>query len=230
MTMTPTSHILRRDIAPLNILSDEEFELLKQNYKSAKYQRNDVLYQEGDEANSVMLLVSGKVKIYKEGIAQREQIVKLAKANDFIGYRAVMAGEKHSASAQALEDCSIIIIPKDVMFSGIRSNFRLAHFIIKSLAIELSFSRYRSVTLAQKQIRGRLAESLLVLRDKYGYSNGNTLNVNLSREDMANLSNMTTSNAIRTLSNFVSENIIEVHGREINIINEPALERISQLG
>ena len=225
-----TNHLLRRDIPPLDVLSDEEFENLKHNYHSCKVMRNEVLYHEGDNADSVMLLVEGKVKVYKEGIGQREQIVKLAKANDFIGYRAVMAGEKHSASAQALEDCTVIKIPKDVMFNGIKNNFRLAHYIIKSLAVELSFSRYRSVTLAQKQIRGRLAESLLVLRDKYGYSKGNTLNVNLTREDMANLSNMTTSNAIRTLSNFVNENIIEVHGREINIINEPALERISQLG
>jgi len=228
--MTATSHTLRRDIPPFNILTDEEFENLKHNHQTQKVLRNEVIYHEGDNADTVYLLVAGKVKVYKEGIGQREQIVKLAKANDFIGYRAVMAGEKHSASAQALEDCSLIKIPKDVMFNGVKTNFRLAHYIIKSLAIELSFSRYRSVTLSQKQIRGRLAESLLVLRDKYGYSQGNTLNVNLSREDMANLSNMTTSNAIRTLSNFVSENIIQVHGREISIINEPALERISQMG
>ena len=223
-------YVLRSDIAPFNVLTEEEFETLQKNHTITTYSRNKVIYREGDSADAVQLLLSGKVKVYKGGIGQKEQIVKLAKTNDFLGYRAVMANETHSATAETLEDSVIANIPKEIIFSTLQTNFKLAQFIIKSLAVELSFSRYRSVTLAQKQIRGRLAESLLVLRDKFGYSVGNVLNVNLSREDMANLSNMTTSNAIRTLSQFVSENIINVRGREITIINEPALERISMLG
>jgi CRP-like cAMP-binding protein len=103
--------------------------------------------------------------------------------------------------------------------------------ILSSLATELGFSNRRTVTLTQKHIRGRLAESLLFLMNTYGFEqNGATLKVYLSREDIANLSNMTTSNAIRTLSTFASENVISLEGRKIKILDLHKLERISALG
>ena len=87
------------------------------------------------------------------------------------------------------------------------------------------------VNLTQKHIRGRLAESLALLIDNYGYEeDGETLKIYMAREDIANLSNMTTSNAIRTLSAFVTEKIITVDGRRIKVINEPALCKISKFG
>ena len=96
---------------------------------------------------------------------------------------------------------------------------------------ELGFSNNRTVSLTQKHIRGRLAESLIVLIDTYGFeSDGMTIKAYLSREDIANLSNMTTSNAIRTLSNFAAEKVISVDGRKISILDSKRLERISDLG
>jgi CRP-like cAMP-binding protein len=87
------------------------------------------------------------------------------------------------------------------------------------------------VTLTQKHIRGRLAESLIFLKDTYGYEeDGQTIKIYLSREDVANLSNMTTSNAIRTLSIFAHEKVIAIDGRKIKIKDLGKLERISDLG
>ena len=87
------------------------------------------------------------------------------------------------------------------------------------------------MNLTQKHIRGRLAEAIIVLLDSYGYEQDNsTLNIYMAREDLANLSNMTTSNAIRTLSTFVNERLLIVDGRRIKIINEAALRKISKFG
>ena len=67
--------------------------------------------------------------------------------------------------------------------------------------------------------------------DNYGYEeDGETLNIYMSREDLANLSNMTTSNAIRTLSAFVNEHIIVVDGRRVKVLNEAMLRKISKFG
>lgn len=221
---------LKRDSAPFNVLNDKEFDLVRRTHSVEIISVGELIYNESDNADGVRLLICGKVKIFKKGINGKEQIVKMASANDFIGYRAVFAQEQHTTSAMALEPSKLFFIPADTIFKLFNSNSQLANFIVKSLAVELSFSRYRSVSLSQKQIRGRLAESLLVLRDKYGYVKGNLLNINLSREDLANLSNMTASNAVRTLAAFVGERIIDVHSREIYILNEPALERISRMG
>ncbi len=113
----------------------------------------------------------------------------------------------------------------------IRNNMNLAFFFIHELSRNLGGSDTRIVNLTQKHIRGRLAEAIIVLLDSYGYEQDNsTLNIYMAREDLANLSNMTTSNAIRTLSTFVNERLLIVDGRRIKIINEAALRKISKFG
>ena len=100
-----------------------------------------------------------------------------------------------------------------------------------ALAVDLGKADQRIVSITQKHIRGRLAETLLDLLDVYGYGNdGETLDLHITREDMANLSNMTTSNAIRTLSTFASEGLVEVHGRYIKLLDVAALQQISDNG
>jgi len=87
------------------------------------------------------------------------------------------------------------------------------------------------VNLTQKHLQGRLAESLLFLKDKYGLEEDeSTLSIYLSREDLANFSNMTTANAIRTLSGFAAEKIVAIDGRKIKLIDINRLEKISRLG
>jgi CRP-like cAMP-binding protein len=87
------------------------------------------------------------------------------------------------------------------------------------------------VNLTQKHIRGRLAETLLTLKQTYGMDeDGVTIAMYMAREDLANMSNMTTSNAIRTLSQFASEGIISLDGRKIKLLDESELTRISRLG
>ena len=104
-------------------------------------------------------------------------------------------------------------------------------FFIKQLAIDLGIADERTVNLTQKHIRGRLAESLIFLKETYGLEeDGATISIFLSREDLANLSNMTTSNAIRTLSLFAAERLIAIDGRKIKIIDEEELKKISRIG
>ena len=113
----------------------------------------------------------------------------------------------------------------------IKDNSELALFFIRQLSIDLGISDERTVNLTQKHIRGRLAESLLFLKDTYGVEEDeSTLSIYLSREDLANLSNMTTSNAIRTLSNFATEKLITIDGRKIKIIDEEKLKKNQQIG
>ncbi|WP_088653215.1 Crp/Fnr family transcriptional regulator [Geofilum rhodophaeum] len=214
-----------------SVLSAEERDFLDKNHTVLKYRKNQIIYQEGEIPTGLLCLGAGKVKVFTEGIGGRDQIVRLAKAPDFIGYRALFAEGPHIASAVVIEPCVIFHISKDVIYQLLLRNNRLCMNIIKSFASELGFTRFRTVTLTQKHIRGRLAESLILLRDIYGFEgDGQTLNIHLSREDLANFSNMTTSNAIRTLTTFTKEGLIAVDGRTIKILDEENLDRISRLG
>lgn len=214
-----------------SVLTNEELEYLSNNNACIQVKKNEIIYKEGERPTGLICLSEGKVKIYKEGFGGREQIVRLAKPVGFIGYRALFAEENYLASAMALENSVICVIEKEAFFEVVRKNSNLSLQIIKSLATELGFSNSRCVTLTQKHVRGRLAESLLVLLDTYGFEeDGITISAYLSREDIASLSNMTNSNAIRTLRQFEQEQVVAIEGRKIKILNLAKLERISDLG
>jgi len=212
-------------------LNQKDKETLAQHHTLVIIKKGQFLFKEGEKPRGLICLASGKVKIFKEGVGGREQILKMMRQQGFIGYKALFSDNPWSVSATAIEDSAICIFEKNTFVKTLKKNSDLALKLIKVLADELGFSNNRTVSLTQKHIRGRLAESLLILRDTYGYeADGKTIRISLSREDIANLSNMTTSNAIRTLSNLASEGIIEIMGRRIGILESTNLEHISELG
>ena len=213
------------------LLTDEQQELMASHLEVRRYKKNQVIYTEGEKPNHLMCLLEGKVKIYRDGVGGRCQIMRVIKPVEYFGYRAYFAEENFVTAAAAFEASAICMIPMEVITKLVESNNRLAMFFIRLLAIDLGISDERTVNLTQKHIRGRLAESLLFLKETYGLEeDGATISIFLSREDLANLSNMTTSNAIRTLSNFASEKLIAIDGRKIKIIDEEELSKISRIG
>lgn len=214
-----------------SLLTPDEQEFLRSNYLVQQFKKNEILHYEGDRPSHLMCLMQGKIKIYKEGVGGRNQIVRILQPVSYFAYRAIFADGNYNTTACAFELSTVVLIPKEVILKLISQNSNVAFFFIRQLAIDLGISDSRQVNLTQKHIRGRLAESLIFMRDNYGLEeDGATINVYLSREDLANLSNMTTSNAIRTLSMFVSERVIAMDGRRIKIIDEEKLRKISRLG
>lgn len=212
-------------------LTEEQRILLAQNFTIQKYKKNETIYCEGETPTHLMCLLTGKVKIYKDGVGGRSQIIRVIKSHEYFAYRAYFAKEDYVTAAAAFEPCTICLIPMPTIISLIQENAELAMFFIRQLSIDLGLSDERTVSLTQKHIRGRLAESLLFLKDTYGVEEDQcTLSIYLSREDLANLSNMTTSNAIRTLSNFAAEKLIIIDGRKIKLIEEDKLKKISKIG
>lgn len=220
------------DLNPLwNTLTDEEKSRLATKIEVVHYEKNEVIHYDGDESRYVWMLLRGKVRIYKEGIGQRPQIIRLLKPYDIFGYRACTVNEPYNSSASAFEDSIVYRLSREEFNALIRSNGALCYQVMLMMAKDLAFSEIQTVNLTQKHIRGRLAESLLLLLNNYGYEpDGKTIAMLLPREDLANMSNMTTSNAIRTLSQFAQEGLLEIDGRHIRILNEKALEKISRLG
>jgi len=215
----------------LKELPDKEKEMLAEDTVCSSLKKGDVVFREGEMPSGLYGLAIGKVKIFKEGVGGREQIIRMVRPQGLMGFPAIAAGKAHSATAVALEDSAICRFEKGTFMKLLRRNPDMALKMMHMLALELSYSNERTVSLTQKHIRGRLAESLLVLRDTYGFENdGKTIKAYVSREDLASLSNMTTSNAIRTLSMFATESVIALDGKKIKIVNPFKLEKISHMG
>lgn len=212
-------------------LTEEEREWIEQEAELVHYAKNELIHLDGDESCYTWTLLRGKVRIYKEGIGQRQQIIRLLKPYDIFGYRACIANEPYNSSASVFEDCTAYRLKREVFVRLVQENGALCYEVMQMMAKDLAFSEIQTVNLTQKHIRGRLAESLLLLLKNYGYEeDGVTLAMLLPREDLANMSNMTTSNAIRTLSQFAQEGLLAINGRRIQILEEKELEKISRLG
>lgn len=233
MIKSAIEQVITEDLSEIwQVLSGEEKRLVIENFHIHNYKKNQIIYAEKDDPEYLWCLLEGKVKKYKDGIGGRGQILRLIKPVQYFGYRAYFAGEPYVSSAATLEPSTLGTLPMALVEEMISKNNNLAMFFIHELSRNLGSSDTKIVNLTQKHIRGRLAEALIVLLDNYGYEEDDnmTLKIYMGREDLANLSNMTTSNAIRTLSNFVSEHLIVVDGRKIKILNEPMLRKISKFG
>ena len=224
--------VMSEDLAEIwAILTPEEKRLVVDNFVIHNFKKNQIIYAENENPEFLWCLIKGKVKMFKDGIGGRQQILRLYRPIQYFGYRAYFAHEPYVSSAAAFEPSALGAIPMHIVKEIIDNNMNLAWFFIHELSKHLGGSDTKIVNLTQKHIRGRLAEALTLLIDNYGFEDdGETLKIYMAREDIANLSNMTTSNAIRTLSTFVTEHIITVDGRRIKIINEPLLRKISKFG
>ena len=176
-------------------------------------------------------VIAGKIKIFKNGVGSRQQILRFVKEGENFAFRAYFAGGNYVTSASALESVKVYSVPLIVIRQILESNNRLAMAFVKHLSADLGDIDSRIVSLTQKHIRGRLGETLAILIDTYGVEKeSGYLKGSLSREDLAGFANMTASNAIRTLAAFDSEGLIALDGKKIRILNESQLRKVSLLG
>ena len=212
-------------------LSDEQRELFADNVVIKKAERDEELFLEGSFPHHLYYLLRGKVTMYRTGLAGQRQIVRMVEPGAPFGFMDACEGMTHSSNAVAGADTVVAIMPMNLIFHLICENGSFAMFFIKELASLLNISMQRTMNLTQKHIRGRLADTLIRMKEKYGLEeDGQTLTIYLSREDLGQMSNMTTSNAIRTLSAFAADGIIATVGKKIMILKEQELRRVAQMG
>lgn len=221
-------HLLR-DV--WSLLNEEERELLDKEIRPFPCKKASTVFSEGDIPNNLFYLYEGKIKILREGVYGRFLISRIVKPGQFFGMRPYFAEETCSSTAIAVENSKVLAIPVEAIEALLKGNTSFCRYFLKTLAKELGYAERRTVTLTQKHVRGRLAETLLILKENFGFENdGATLSIYLSREELATLSNMTVSNAIRTLSTFVSERMLALDGKRIKIIDCDRLQKTARSG
>lgn len=195
----------------------------------SQFKKGDVIFREGNRANGLFCISSGKVKIYKTGIEGRDQIVRLAKTGDIIGYRSLLSGEPYYASAAALEETSVCMVPASDFHKFTEANPTFTRGLLQKLTQDLKVAEERMMRMAQKSVRERLAATFLLLIQTFGtLGPEKVLNVDLSRDDLASLAGTATETVIRLISDFRTEQIIATRGKKILILNEKALKIIGE--
>jgi len=213
-----------------NVLNDEEATLLGSKKSCRLYKKGNEIFQEGSMPYGLFCINSGKIKLTQTGVDGKEQIIHLAKNADVMGFRALLGGDKYSCSAIALEDSSICFIPKEVFLPLVETNSKLAMKVIQLFSEMLKDTENNITAIAQRTVKERIAQCLLLLKERYGYEeDSNVINVTISREEIANIAGTSRETAIRTLFDLQKENTIELKGKKIKITDYDHLVKASNL-
>jgi CRP-like cAMP-binding protein len=210
-------------------LSREETDQVNFEKEFRQFRRGDLLYREGSRISGFYCVHSGIIKVFKTGLDGKEQIIRFAKPGDIIAYRSVLSNEVACTSAKVIEDCQVCFIPSEILINLVKSNPTLALELLKLACHELGEANSFITDIAQKSVRERLAEILLLLVNEFGMDNEDYLQITLTREELANIVGTATESVIRLLSEFKADKLVELTGRRIRILNKKGLEKISNV-
>ncbi len=210
-------------------LTAEDFAKYSAGKEQLKFHKGAILFEDGETPNGVYFLNKGTAKLSKQGVYGKDQILRFIKEGDLIGYRSLLCGEVFQARAEAMTDIEATFLPSGIFLHLLEVMPQLSFVMLQKIAFELGESSNTVTFLAQKTVRERLAEILLLLEQKLGTDPEGFIKISLTREEIANIIGTATESAIRLISEFKNDKLIEVEGRNIKILNREKLIRLGHV-
>lgn len=204
----------------------EELNKLSENRKVRVYKKKEIIFYEGDFANAIYFVSSGKVRTYKINEDAKEYSVDLYGSGDFIGYLSILEGSDYKESAEAMEEAEILKIPKEDFTELLFKNRDISNSFIKMLAHNVLEKEEKLLNLAYDSVRKRVADSLAKLQEKYNENTNENFAISISRNELASMVGTSPETVIRTLSDFKEEKLIEIKGSKITILKIKELEHL----
>ncbi len=189
-----------------------------------KYKKKQVIYTEGNHPIQLYYVLKGKVKTFKSNDDGKELVTDLHSAGDFLGHIALLQGGLYRETAEAIDECELAIIPKKEFEDLLMNSREVAHKFISLLAKNIADKEHHLLSLAYNSLRKKVADALVVLKNKYKTSDIDNFKIDISRENLATIAGTATESLIRTLSDFKSEKIIDIKDGYITITNDKKLE------
>jgi CRP-like cAMP-binding protein/DNA-binding NarL/FixJ family response regulator len=197
---------------------------MTENRSINSYHKKQIIYKEGNHPTQLYYVLSGKIKTVKSNDDGKELVTDLYSAGDFLGHIALLQGGVYRETAEAIDDCDIAIIPKKEFEDLLSNSKEVAQKFINLLAKNIADKEHHLLGLAYSSLRKKVADALIVLKNKYQVPNSGNFSIDISRENLANIAGTATESLIRTLSDFKSEKLIEIKDGHITIMNDKKLE------
>jgi CRP-like cAMP-binding protein len=128
----------------------------------------------------------------------------------------------------AIEETIVCLVPKKVFFRIIIKYPEISQSIMVMLSQMVEEAESKLMSIAQKPVRERVAETLVALDNMFN-KNKEEKSINLSRNDLANIVGTATETVIRILAEFKDENLIYINGRKIALLDFEGLKRIAKV-
>ena len=197
-----------------------------QHKKTFKVKKGEVIFKEGDPGTGVFFVNAGNVKVHKKWDADKELIVRFAKAGSILGHRGI-GTDFYSVSATALENGVVCYIDTAFFEATLKVNSDFTYNLLLFFAEELRESERKMRNLAHMTVKGRVAEALLILKRQFGLTSSGFLNIELSRQDLASFAGATYETVFRVINELVNDKLLVLSGKSISIANPENLSKLT---
>jgi len=190
------------------------------------YKKGQTLFVQGNHPFGLYCISNGNIKVTKVGTDGKESIVRIATAGDVLGHRSLFTDQFYTATATALEDTKVCFLDKKFIMKVIQAQPSVSMNVIEKLSTDMGAAENKLSSLHQKNVRERLAELLLLLKESHGEKQDDgriLINLKLTREEMATMIGTANETLIRFISEFKDAGLIEQEGKKIFIANEEEL-------
>lgn len=224
--MSKCEQCIVREFSALKTLTKDELITMSNCKTASTIRKGEAIFMEGENVNGVFCIKAGVCKMTKLSANGKDQIVKLTQKGELLGQRSLISDEPANLSAIAVEDMEVCFIPKSEIIGFFNQNNAFSMSLMKSVCGDLKDADDMMVNLAQKNVKERLAQTLLYLEAKFGVLEDNSLRLQLSREEIASIIGTATESCIRLLSEFKKLGLIELNGKKITILDKAKLKRM----
>lgn len=188
-----------------------------------RYKKGEVIFAEDEKVKGIFFVYSGTVKVHKHWGSDKELILRFAKKGNIIGHRGLGKDLVYPVSGTAIEATTTCFFPLDFFEASIKVNYDFLYELMQFFATELKESERNMRNLAHMPAKHRIAQALLTLREKFGTTSNGSINIIISRQDLASFAGTTYETVFRVLNEFISEKIIDVREKQIRIVDDSSL-------
>jgi CRP/FNR family transcriptional regulator len=226
---TPCEFCMSRKFSLFSDLAEPHLCHLSDHKNFITHKKGQILFYEATKPLGVFCINDGVVKVFKTASNGKEQIIRLAKKGDFLGYASLLGEESYSNSATIVEDAKICFVPRESFLKVLAEDTEFHRRVTKALCRDLGIMEDKLTDATQKSIRERLAFTLLKLSETYGIdgNEGDKIDIVLTREEIAGLVGTATETVIRLLSEFRKDELIDFEGKKILVLDKRGLARLS---
>lgn len=189
-----------------------------------------MIFREGEEVKGIYFVYSGKVKVHKKWGEEKELIIRFAQKGDILGHRGL--GQQvgnYPISATALEPVQACYIDLTFFQTTLKINYEFIYQLLLFFADELQESERKMRNLAHMQVKGRIAQALITLRDKFGITADGLVDVSLSRQDLASFAGTTYETVFRIINELTDDQLIRTEGKYIAILDTDKLSDLTRV-
>jgi CRP-like cAMP-binding protein len=197
------------------------------NRKNFQLRKGETLFHEGDKVTGIYFVYSGKVKVHKKW-GDKELIVRFANQGAIVGHRGLGNNTIYPVSATAIEPVTVCFIDLNFFLTTLRVNHDFTYELMMFFAEELQVSERKMRNLAHMPVKGRLAQALLTLQDRFGITGEGFIDIILSRQDLASFAGTTYETVFRIMNELTQENIISVSAKSIQITDPEKLLELTR--